>query len=108
MRVVRRFFQLRFISPVLLLLRKVFVFLSFAIPFCTLSGLFGLSPAYASGGLHISSVSPKSGYTGGGTAVLVLGSGFTSDVQLSFGGTKAAIFGITPNAIYAITLAHKR
>ena len=101
MRVVQRF------SVVSLFLRKVFISLSFAILFCTFSGLFGLSPTYASGGLHISSVSPNSGYTGGGTAVQVLGSGFTSDVHLSFGGTKAAIFGITQNALYAITPAHK-
>jgi hypothetical protein len=55
---------------------------------------------------QIASVSPSSGPTSGGTAVVVSGSGFTSGATVTFGGTSASATVVGSTTINAIAPAH--
>src|SRR5262249_2414762 len=55
----------------------------------------------------VTSLSPTSGTTGGGTLVTITGSGFTGATAVSFGGTSAASFTvISDTTVQAVSPAH--
>jgi len=65
--------------------------------------------AYGLLGATVTSVSPKSGPTTGGTAVTVTGSNFVAGATVSFGGAAAgSVVVVSPTKITASTPAHKQ
>lgn len=54
----------------------------------------------------VTSVSPSSGSTAGGTSVIISGANFTGATSVSFGGSLASITSVSANSITATTPAH--
>jgi len=66
--------------------------------------VYGLLPPAA---LSVTSVSPTSGRTAGGTAVTISGSGFQSGATVAFGGNAATkVIVVSPASITAATPPH--
>jgi hypothetical protein len=55
---------------------------------------------------QISSVSPTSGPTAGGTSVTITGSGFQAGAAVTIGGTSATVVSVAPSSITIVTPAH--
>lgn len=61
---------------------------------------------YTASSPAVSSVTPKSGATAGGTAVTITGSNFVSGATVSFGGSPASVSFVSSTQLNAVTPAH--
>lgn len=55
---------------------------------------------------QISSISPTSGPTSGGTSAAITGSGFQAGAAVTLGGASATVVGVAPSSIAIVTPAH--
>ncbi len=69
----------------------------------TQSGTLADAFTYTSTGPAISSVSPNTGPTAGGTAITIAGSGFAAGATVTLGGVAATVSNVTATSISAVT-----